>query len=95
MCVLVSKAHYNQYFNDGVIASQMKPLNETKQTSVLPAALLSHLKTCVPFPYYMNSQSEDASKHLYIPYTYMLSHCTLFHVRTDVLFPKTYVKLLS
>ena len=31
----------------------------------LPAALLSHLKTCVPFPYYMNSQSEDTSKHLY------------------------------
>ena len=34
MCVLVSKAHYNQYFNAESIASLMKPLNETKQTSV-------------------------------------------------------------
>ena len=78
MCVLVSKAHYNQYFNAESISKPNETPQRDKADVSLPAALLSHLKTCVPFHYYMNSRSEDASKHLYIPYMYMLSHCTLF-----------------
>ena len=95
MCVLVSKAHYNQYFNVESIASLMKPLNETKQTWVCQLPYFPIWRHVYHFIITWILGAKTLAN------TCIYHTCTCYHiahysyVKTDVLFPKTYVKLLS